>query len=162
MAPIPKFLSFLAMICLLPWDGISQPLRVFKTDEQINIDGILDENVWQSAALADNFVQYFPSDTSAAIHQTEVRITYEDQYIYIAAKMYRNGSQKYVTPSLRRDFRGPTNDVLAVTFDTYKDRTNAFSFGINPFGVQREGLVAGGGNRTGGGLATKTKLSNVV
>ena len=30
-------------------------------------------------------------------------------------------------------------------FDTYSDRANAFLFGINPFGVQREGLISNGG-----------------
>jgi len=134
-----------------PITALTQSLRISKTYDVIQIDGVIDEDVWQNAALADNFMQYFPSDTSAAIDQTEVHITYNDQYIYIAAKMYRSGSQKYVTPSLRRDYRGPIYDGLTVLLDTYKDRTNAFSFGVNPFGVQREGLVSGGGNRTGGG-----------
>jgi hypothetical protein len=102
---------------------------------------------------SEGFRQYFPYDSSAAIDQTEVRMTYDDQFIYVAAKMYRSGSQQYVTPSLRRDFRGAGFDVIAVILDTYKDRTNAFSFGVNPFGVQREGLIANGGSRTGGEVA---------
>ena len=138
-------------LLLLPIDVTSQTLHVAKTSEPIKIDGILDETSWQTASIADNFTQYFPSDTSAAVDQSEIRMTYDDQFIYIGAKLYRSGSQEYVTPSLRRDFRGAGYDVIAVILDTYKDRTNAFSFGVNPFGVQREGLIAGGGNRTGGG-----------
>jgi hypothetical protein len=32
-----------------------------------------------------------------------------------------------------------------ISLDTYQDNTNAFQFGVNPFGVQREGLIANGG-----------------
>jgi hypothetical protein len=142
----------LALIILfLPIDALSQDWHVDKTDALITIDGVLDEEAWQSSSIADDFMQYFPYDSSAAEDQTEIRMTYNEQFIYIGAKMYRSGSQEYVTPSLRRDFRGAGYDVIAVILDTYQDRTNAFSFGVNPFGVQREGLIAGGGNRTGGG-----------
>jgi len=47
-------------------------------------------------------------------------------------------SRKYVTPSLRRDYRGPAIDAFTLVIDTYKDRTNGFLFGVNPYGVQRE------------------------
>ena len=67
-------------------------------------------------------------------------------HLYIFAKMYNLGSRKYVTPSLRRDFRGEANDALVVILDTYQDKTNAFSFGVNPYGVQREGLITNGGS----------------
>jgi hypothetical protein len=63
--------------------------------------------------------------------------------------MYNLGPRKYVTPSLRRDYRGEANDGVTFVFDTFKDRTNAFMFGINPFGVQREGLISNGGNNGG-------------
>ena len=50
-----------------------------------------------------------------------------------------------ITPSLKRDYRGESNDALVIELDTYNDRNNAYSFGINPFGVLREGLVSNGG-----------------
>jgi len=149
------------LLLFVQFQSTAQSLHIKKTQEAIRIDGILDEIVWQNAEVAGDFIQYFPYDTSAAVDQTEVRLTYDDQFIYIGAKMYRSGSQEYVTPSLRRDFRGPSYDVIAVLLDTYKDRTNAFTFGVNPFGVQREGLIAGGGNRTGGGGGSRQSSSSV-
>jgi hypothetical protein len=55
------------------------------------------------------------------------------------------GPRKYVSTSLRRDFRGEQNDAIVFVLDTFNDKTNAFSFGINPYGVQREGLISNGG-----------------
>ncbi|OJJ19867.1 hypothetical protein BKI52_15410 [marine bacterium AO1-C] len=123
----------------------AQDLSIAKTTSPIKVDGVMDETAWAKAAVTDQFHQYFPSDSIAAKAQTEVRLVYDDKYIYVLAKMHNLGPRKYVTPSLRRDFRGEANDVFTVVLDTYADRNNAFMFGVNPFGVQREGLIANGG-----------------
>ncbi|HOO09662.1 MAG TPA: DUF5916 domain-containing protein [Cyclobacteriaceae bacterium] len=140
---------FSVTILLLSQLGFAQlpGLSIFRTDEAFAIDGYLDECAWKDAEVADHFMQYFPSDTSYAQVKTEIRMAYDENNIYIAAKMYNThaGKGKYVTPSLRRDFRGDANDGISVVFDTFKDRTNAFIFGVNPFGVQREGLISNGG-----------------
>ncbi len=129
-----------------------QDLFIKRTSEPILIDGVMDENAWTEAEIADEFRQYFPFDTSLAIMKTEVRVTYDDDNIYIFAKMMSPSKRdKYVTPSLRRDYRGRAFDGISVQLDTYKDKTNAFNFGLNPFGVQREALVSNGGNITSGG-----------
>ncbi|WP_304517005.1 DUF5916 domain-containing protein [Cecembia rubra] len=117
-----------------------------KVNAEIKLDGILDEEVWQSNEWAKDFTQFFPSDTSLAKAQTKVRIVYNDKFIYIAAVMYNLGPRdKYVSTSLRRDFRGEQNDGVSFVFDTFNDNTNAYQFGINPYGVQRESLIANGG-----------------
>ncbi len=113
----------------------------------IKIDGILDEDDWDQAQVVGNFWQFFPSDTSLAKAQTQVRLTYDDQYVYFSAKCFSlHEERNYVTPSLRRDFRGEANDAVTFTIDAFQDNTSAFQFGVNPFGVQREGLVVNGGN----------------
>ncbi len=108
----------------------------------------MDEPDWLEAQVAKNFMQFFPSDTSLANSQTEVRMTYDDKFIYIIVRMENLATErKYITPSLRRDFRGEGNDGITVVLDPFSDRTNGFMFGVNPFGVQREGLIANGGSR---------------
>lgn len=139
---------------LLMFIGIvsnAQQLRISRTDIPVVIDARMDDPVWQEADIASHFMQSFPYDSSEAIAQTEVRMAYDNDFIYVIAKMKNNGPRKYVTPSLRRDFRGQAFDSFSVILDTYQDKTNAFLFGINPFGVQREGLISGGGGGAGGG-----------
>jgi hypothetical protein len=129
-----------------------QDLHIKRATTPIVIDGIMDEGAWQEADVANHFHQYFPYDTSEAIAPTEVRMTYDDNFIYVIAIMKSLGPREYVIPSLQRDYRGEAYDGFTVILDTYKDKTNAFVFGINPYGVQREGLIANGGNsrRRGG------------
>ena len=122
-------------------------LNIKKTSEKIILDGILDEMAWKQSDSAYNFTQNFPSDTSLAIAQTVVYIRYDDQNIYIGAKLHNApGSRKYVTTSLRRDFRGEGNDSFSVIFDPFQDKTNGTIFGMNPFGVRREGFISNGGS----------------
>ena len=123
-------------------------LHIKKATSEIHIDGIMDEGAWQEAEVADQFKQLFPFDSSYAKVPTEVRMTYDDHFIYVFAVMHNSGPRTYVTPSLKRDYRGPGIDGLSIVLDTYQDKTNGFLFGINPFGVQREGMISNGGNQS--------------
>ena len=123
----------------------AQGLRISKANEKILVDAEMKELDWALADVATHFKQTFPFDSSYAKAQTEVRMTYDDHYLYIFAVMKNIGPRKYVIPSLRRDYNSLTSDGFSVVLDTYKDKTNAFYFGTNPFGVQREGLISNGG-----------------
>lgn len=117
-----------------------------KVAHEITLDGVLDEAVWDEFNWANNFMQFYPSDSSLAKAQTKVKIVYDDKFLYIAAVMNNLGPrEEYVSTSLRRDFRGEQNDGVSFVFDTFNDNTNAFQFGVNPYGVQRESLIANGG-----------------
>lgn len=125
-------------------------LHIKKAVGTIKVDGQLAEKDWASAQACTRFWQFFPSDTAEAKSQTVVYLTYDDQYLYFGARCYNLDSNRaYVTPSLRRDFRGEANDAITFTIDPFCDNTNAFQFGLNPFGVQREGLIFNGGNGSG-------------
>ena len=108
------------------------------------IDGVLDEAFWETTTPSSGFNEWFPTDSKLAEPQTELRMLYNDKYLYIAIKGYSIGN-KYSTPSYQRDFSISGADVVNLMFDTYSDRVNAFLFGINPFGVVREGIISLGG-----------------
>ncbi len=142
----PNLISFVMTVFAPLWLLAQNPAPVLeysmiKTENLIKIDGILDENVWKNTKPAQYFNQYFPYDTSKAICRTEVRLTYDDNFIYVAIKAYDSLGKKYLVPSLRRDFGGGSTDQVSVVFDPFQDRQNGFVFSITPKGVQREGLI---------------------
>ena len=61
----------------------SKIVNVFKTNNQIVLDGKLDEVFWSESNIIDNFFQQFPNDSVLANKKTEVRIVYTDTHIYI-------------------------------------------------------------------------------
>ncbi|MBT8182862.1 MAG: carbohydrate binding family 9 domain-containing protein, partial [Eudoraea sp.] len=115
-----------------------------KIDNVIIPDGILNEPVWETANSAENFWQYFPLDSVQAKQQTEIKMLYDDKNLYIGIVVYALGKD-YAIQSLKRDYRAGNSDNISLLFDTFSDSNNAFLFGINPYGVRREGLVSGGG-----------------
>jgi hypothetical protein len=122
----------------------TKQLIVKYTEDPISIDGVLDEEIWSLAKPADNFWQYFPSDTAHSKQQTEIRMLFSKTHLYVGIKVNAEGKD-YVIPSLRRDFRAGGSDNVTLMFDTFNDGSNAFLFGTNPLGVRREALVSGGG-----------------
>ena len=130
-------------------NGKASDAFAFKLKEPITLDGELNEEIWQnSEGWNGNFMQYFPSDTSLSSYPSRVKVAFDDTNLYLAAIMENKGPRKYVSTSLRRDFRGEQNDGISFVFDTFNDGTNAFQFGVNPYGVQREALLANGGSRS--------------
>lgn len=149
-----KYTAVLGLICI-SLSGLGQQLNrrtveINRTDAPIVIDGKLDESVWNTAQPARDFVQTFPYDSSLSESQCEIYFAYDKTNIYVATRCNDvNPEKKFVILSQRRDFRGPGIESINLIFDTFQDQTNAYSFGINPLGVQKEGLVANGGSQGG-------------
>jgi hypothetical protein len=70
---------------------------------------------------------------------------FNEHTLYVGIRAESAGG-KYAVTSLRRDFDGASNDNVTLMFDTFRDGTNAFLFGVTPYGVQREALLSGGGS----------------
>ena len=118
-------------------------------DKPITIDAVLDEPEWKDAKTATNFWEYFPTDSIQAKQQVEIKMLFDDKNLYVGMKI-NSIDNKYVIPSLRRDFRASGNDNISLIFDTFNDGSNAFFFGTNPYGVLREALISGGGTELRG------------
>ena len=127
---------------------LQSPIMLKRTTERMVIDGNLTEAAWYAGQPARQFWQIFPTDSIRAEWDTEIFMTYDDRYLYVGAKCYSQ-SDNFVIPSLRRDYRAGGNDNISFVFDTFRDRTNAIVFGMNPLGVTREALISNGGTNPG-------------
>lgn len=148
-----KSLLILLILGLLSYSTFAQnPQKEFlvkRTTNTIELDGILEDSFWKQAETTRNFHQYFPTDSVFASGRTFIKMLYDEVNLYIGIRIEAIGNN-YVIPSLQRDFRAGGNDNISLLFDTFNDGTNAFLFGINPAGVQREALISGGGSELRG------------
>ncbi|MCA6380968.1 MAG: carbohydrate binding family 9 domain-containing protein [Cytophagales bacterium] len=119
--------------------------KTTKTEDNIVVNGILDEPIWLFADSAVDFTQHFPFDSSFSKSKSMVRTTYDQNYFYVSIVVIDSLKGDYVSTSLRRDFRGSNIDAFAIIIDPFLDQTNGFYFAINPYNVQSEGLIANGG-----------------
>ena len=99
----------------------------------IRLDGALDESVWGAAPAITDFVQREPVEGIAPADPTDVRIVYDDDAIYVGARMRSSGGVR--APLGRRDDDDQAEHIL-VSFDTYLDRRTASTFGVTAAGVR--------------------------
>jgi len=107
----------------------------------VTIDGRLDEEVWRTAPVATDFRQSQPDEGKPATQKTEVRFAYDDEAIYVGARMFDTMGGKGVhTRLLRRDAMTENDsDILQIFFDSYHDHQSTFNFWVNPSASKRDG-----------------------
>ena len=103
------------------------------------IDGRLDDPVWDGAAVATDLVQRRPNPGALATVATEARILYDADALYFGVRLHDPAPSTIVAPFPRRDDE-TTSDWVFVEIDSRHDRRTAFSFGLNPRGVQVDGV----------------------
>ena len=116
-------------------------LRITQTEKPIVIDGVLDDLSWKTSNIGTNFWQKVPFFAEGADPKTEVRLTYDNDNLYVAAKCFQK--EKIIVQSLKRDEYWD-NDGIAIILDPLNTRTNAFIFGVTAAGAQWDGLSRSG------------------
>jgi hypothetical protein len=115
------------------------------TEQDIKLDGILNEPIWDSARHISNFTQRELYVNQPATERTEVAIVHTKQAIYIAAWCYDREPDKIIAKELKRDFNHSREDNFEVIIDSYLDRRNGFLFIINPNGARKDAQVLDNG-----------------
>lgn len=120
-------------------------LHIKRTTAPMAIDGETSDAGWTDAEIAGNFYMVLPMDTGSARVRTDVRMTYDENNLYLLAECYHLLSGPYYVESLRRDFVFGKNDNFLLFMDPFDDQTNGFSFGANAAGAQWDGTMYEGG-----------------
>jgi hypothetical protein len=100
----------------------------------VELDGRLDDAAWSAAPVVGGFTQQKPVEGAPAAEKTEVRFLYDDEAIYVGARMYDSRGAAGVTRRLTRRDESAEADVLRVDFDPYGDRLHSVEFDVNPAG----------------------------
>ena len=121
-------------------------MSAHRTSEEIKVDGVLDESVWQSVEPIRQLYQIQPDQGDPATEQSEVRILYDDKKLYFGFVFYDSEMDKIVANDMRRDSSGlRSNDYGFLLLDTYNDRRNAVFFRFTPVGGMEDTAVSNSG-----------------
>jgi len=119
---------------------------------EVNIDGVLDESIYQSIQPITDFIQQIPDEGAAASEKTEAWVYFDDDNLYIAARNYESVPEsEWVANEMRRDtFQLRSNDSFSVMLDTFLDRRNGVAFLVTPIGGFSDFAISneGGGGRS--------------
>ncbi|HET9604146.1 MAG TPA: DUF5916 domain-containing protein [Gemmatimonadales bacterium] len=103
------------------------------------IDGRLNETAWCEAPAATYSIIKSPAPGRVASLPTVTRVLYDDDAVYFAVRLWDPHPDSILAPFPRRDDEN-ISDWVFVELDTRHDRRSGFSFGLNPRGVQVDGL----------------------
>lgn len=126
----------------------SDPMPLTRLSGPIVLDGVIDEPAWQQVPPLPMTV-YTPTYQGTPTERTEILVAYDDEYLYVAGRLYDSDPAGVRANTLYRDqYSG--DDVLAIVIDSYNDNETALWFATSPPGVRSDRSVANDAQFGGG------------
>jgi len=134
----------------LDYDTVRRERRIeaVRTAAPLTIDGALDEAVWREAPVAAGFLQNEPDEGEPATQETEVRVVYDEQALYLGIFAHDSSPGDIIVGDLKKDFDTARTDMFQVVLDTFHDERNAYMFAINPMGAKWDAQMVNDGRDT--------------
>jgi len=121
-------------------DGERKTFAISRTNSAPVIDGQLDDGVWKNATAIDDFHQTTPSDGATPTESTVVWVTYDDEYLYIAAHLKDSDPAEIRAKQMIQGKLFHSDDRFWVTLDSFNTKRNDYFFQVNANGIRREAL----------------------
>ena len=143
--PLGLFVTMLMMLALgdsaLAEDRPSVP--VTRVTDAIRLDGRLSETDWERATPITRFQLIDVREGETPAESTEVRVLASASHVYFGIHC-ANRTPGPIRASLSPRDQILDDDHISVHLDTYRDLHRAYIFGVNPYGVQLDGILDGG------------------
>jgi hypothetical protein len=113
----------------------NKSFQAIRIEQAPKIDGVLNEEYWSGPVSATDFIQKEPQPGVPSRQKAEVRVVYDDNALYIGAKLFDVSKDSILHQLSPRDNEEST-DIFGFVLDTYNDDQNAFGFFVTASGVQ--------------------------
>ena len=136
-----RFYIIIALLIFANFNGFSQERKnaiANRITEAPVIDGILNDNAWDSAETNTDFYMLRPSNVGPArsSHPTTVKIIYDDEAVYFAASMLDPDGKNIASEISQRDeFYEKKTDFIGISLNPYNDDINFLSFIVTSAGT---------------------------
>jgi hypothetical protein len=114
-----------------------------RTETPPVIDGRLDDAVWMAAAVVSDLHQLDPVEYAEASDRSEFYVLYDDDALYVAARMWDSAPDTISANTLRQGADIGDDDQLVLILDPYNNQRDGYQFQVNPNGVRRDGIFVG-------------------
>ncbi len=116
----------------------------YRTNEKINIDGVLDEKSWSQAECTGDFVTFKPYEGRDPYRQTRVCLLYDDRALYIGATLFDDEPENILKELTMRDDDNGNTDMFIFQLNPFNDNRNVYVFKITAANVQTDILISDG------------------
>jgi len=108
--------------------------------EKVILDGMSNEPAWKNIKPLD-FVMHRPHFGQPPSEKTEVLIAYDEEYLYVAGRLYDQEPDKIQANSKKRDSSDPSSEWFGIVLDTFNDKENAVAFFTTPTGLRWDSII---------------------
>jgi hypothetical protein len=108
-----------------------QAVIINRLTQSINFDGVPNEEAWIPVTPL-KMTMHSPVFGKEPTEKTDVRIAYDDRYLYVGAILYYQNADMIMSASFKRDYEGAGGDWFGILLDTYNDKENAVTFFTSP------------------------------
>jgi hypothetical protein len=122
----------------------AQPVLAVRTNEPIAVDGALDEEVWKGSPAVHGLLQQDPQQGNPESQGTEIWVAFDDDAIYVGARLHDSQPDSVVARLARRDNLSGS-DAFIVMFDTFRDKRTGYYFGLSAAGTLVDGVLMNDG-----------------
>jgi len=117
-----------------------EPWPIPRITSPVTLDGLSNEGAWAGVKPLP-LIQIIPNYGKPPTEKTEILIGHDDDFIYVAGRLYDREPDKIQSPSKKRDFFESNTEWLGILFDTFNDKENALGFFTTPSGLRWDGMV---------------------
>ena len=129
-----------AAVAVYEENGVRKSFAITRAVTAPVIDGRLDDEAWKSATRVDDFHQTVPTDGASPTEITIVRVTYDDEFLYIAADLRDSDPDGIRAKQMIQGKMFFSDDRFWVTIDSFNTKRNDYFFQVNANGIRREAL----------------------
>ena len=130
-------------------------VRAVRVDQGPDIDGVMDDAVWERAAFIDEFIQQEPNEGAPATERTEVRLLYDGSSLYVGVQAFDSDPNGIIATEMRRDSpRILDEDNFQIILDTFDDSRSGYMFVTSPLGAKLEQQISEEGEGRTFGLSS--------
>jgi hypothetical protein len=120
--------------------GQEKSVQILRAPNAPVIDGILDDVVWQAATSVQDLHEIQPTEYAEPSEATIIYILYDDDALYIGARMYDTEPDKITARIMRQGEQVFGDDWISIVIDPFHDRRSGYRFFTNPNGLRQEGI----------------------
>ena len=115
-------------------------MRIVRTATPPTIDGLLNDPVWRDAPFIEDMHQFRPADHVEPTQKTTVYLLYDDDYLYVAGRMWDTNPEEIRARSLAQGQSVRWDDTLDIIIDPFNNNRTGYEFQVNPNGVRSDAV----------------------
>ncbi len=126
-----------------------EAIKINRITDPVNFDGIPDDPVWEKAS-SFTLTMHKPDFGTQPSERSEVRIGYDDEFLWVGARLYMNDASRIFAVSRKRDEELFDYDAFGIILDTYNDNENGLAFFTAPTGLRTDYAISNDASGSGG------------